>query len=216
MTLTDLTIKLLLLFLPGIICYLTVDVLIVHRARKLHEIFLFTFVYGLISYLIYGFLKALCHLTITADEGLRIPPAHVMFFQSLCDKNCAIDVLEIGIVTFLSFVLGVAIGFAINKSWFHNLARYLKITSKFSQPNVWSFVLNAKEVKWATVRDIQNNLMFQGYIQAFSDVEEPAEIFLTRVSVYNEKTGEFLYEADTLYLAREKNNLTIEFPIVKE
>ena len=92
----------------------------------------------------------------------------------------------------------------------------MKVTPKFGQPNVWSFALNANEVKWATVRDLQNNLMFQGYIRAFSDVEDPAEILLTQVCVYNEKTGERLYEADTIYLARDKSNLTIEFPIVKE
>ena len=62
--------------------------------------------------------------------------------------------------------------------------------------------------------------MFQGYIRAFSDVEDPAEILLTEVSVYNEHSGELLYQADHIqadhiYLARSKNDLTIEFPIVE-
>lgn len=54
MDISELTIKLLLLFFPGIVCYLIVDALIVHRERKLHEIFLLSFVYGVLAYVIYA------------------------------------------------------------------------------------------------------------------------------------------------------------------
>ena len=124
--------------------------------------------------------------------------------------------MEIGLVTGLAVILGIVVSFALNRYWFHDIARHLRITPKFGQPNVWSFALNANEVKWATVRNLQNNLMFQGYIRAFSDVENPTEILLTQVCVYNEKTGDRLYEADTIYLARDRSGLTIEFPIVRD
>ena len=212
----ELTVKLLLLFFPGIVCYLIVEALVVHRERRLYEIVLLSFVYGLLSYVVYASLNALSGLSITANEGLRIPPPHMALLQCLSCKDNTIDVVEVGLVTGLAVVLGIVVSFALNRYWFHDIARHLKITQKFGQPNVWSFALNANEVKWATVRDLQNNLMFQGYIRAFSDVEDPAEILLTQVCVYNEKTGEWLYNADTMYLARDKKNLTIEFPIVRE
>ena len=212
----ELTVKLLLLFFPGIVCYLIVDALVVHRERKLHEIFLLSFVYGLLSYVVYALVKALFGLSISATEGLRVPPPHIAILQSLYIKDSAVDVVEISLVTGVAVVLGIVVSFALNRYWFHDIARHLKITPKFGQPNVWSFALNTNEVKWATIRDMQNNLMFQGYIRAFSDVEDPAEIFLTQVCVYNEKTGERLYEADTMYIARERSNLTIEFPVAKE
>ena len=70
----ELTIKLLLLFFPGIVCFLIVDALIVHRARKLHELVLLSFVYGLLSYVVYAVLKALWGLSITASEGFAFRP----------------------------------------------------------------------------------------------------------------------------------------------
>jgi hypothetical protein len=215
MNMTELTVKLLLLFFPGIVCFLTVDALTVHRERKVHDIFLLAFVYGLLSYLSYAILKALLGMSITADDGLRIPPPSISIFRSLTNKDTGVDVVEVGFVTVLAVALAVSFSCAQNRYWFHDLARHLKITRKFGQPNVWSFALNANEVKWATVRDLDKNLMFQGYIRAFSDVEDPAEILLTQVSVYNEKTGELLYEADHVYLARDRADLTIEFPIVQ-
>ena len=165
--------KLLLLFFPGIVCFLIADALVVHRERKVHEIFLFSFVYGLLSYVVYALVKALFGLSVTANEGLHIPPPHIAILQSLINKDSAIDVVEIGLVTLLAVAIGIVVSFALNRYWFHDIARHLKITPKFGQPNVWSFALNANEVKWATVRDLQNNLMFQGYIRAFSDVEDP-------------------------------------------
>jgi len=213
MDLTDLSVKLLLLFFPGIVCYLTVDALTVHRERKLHEIFLLSFVYGLLSYLVYAVLKAPFGITISAETGFALDAPKVAFLESLTEEQVAINVAEVGIVTVLSLAIGVGVSFALNRYWFHDLARWAGITKKFGQPSVWSFALNANEVRWATVRDLENNLVFQGYIRAFSDVEDPAELLLTQVCVYNETTGELLYEADHMYLARDKSNLTVEFPV---
>jgi len=115
--------------------------------------------------------------------------------------------VEIAKVTVLAAFLGIVLSFSLNRYWFHDIARYCRITPKFGQPNVWSFALNSPDVRWATVRDLQNNLMFQGYIRAFSDVEDPVEVLLTQVQVYNEREGEFLYEADHMYLARRREDL---------
>jgi hypothetical protein len=192
MSLTELTVRLLLLFLPGIICYLTVDALIVHRERKVHEIFLFSFVYGLLSYSIY-FLIASFFTVVAGRLHVPLPPAQLSILQCLCDNKTAINWVEVGLATGLAPFLGVLISVAHEKSWLYRAARWLKITKKLGPANVWTFVVNAPEAKWATVRDLPNNLMFQGYVLAFSDLEEPAEVFLTNVNVYNEKTGQLLY-----------------------
>jgi hypothetical protein len=213
MSLTELTVKLLLLFLPGIVCYMTVDALAVHRERKVHEIFLLSFVYGLLSYFVFFPLASLSHTAIA--QRLYIPPARLTILKCLCDKDVPINWWEVGLTTGLALLLGIVISTAHDRDWLHRVARKLRITRKFGQKNVWAYVLNIPDVKWATVRDLSNNLMFQGYILAFTDIEEPTEIFLTNVNVYNEKTGHLLYQADTMYLARERKNLTVEFPVVK-
>jgi hypothetical protein len=54
--------------------------------------------------------------------------------------------------------------------------------------------------------------MFSGYVNAFSDVEENAEILLEDVIVYRESSGEELYRADAMYLSRKRDDITIELP----
>lgn len=214
MEMTSLTVKLLLLFTPGILCFLIVESLIVHRTRRVYEVFLHSFIYGLLSYAIFSLCASLFQLSVGDDGSVRIPPANVTMFQALVNDKTPVNLREVGTVSLLAVVLGIILSFARNRFWFHDIARKFQITTRFGQQNVWSFALNANEVKWATVRDLKANLMFQGYIRAFSDIEDPAELLLTQVCVYNERTGELLYEADHMYLARSRAELTVEFPIV--
>ncbi len=144
MDLTELTVKLLLLFFPGIICFLLVDALVVHRERKLHEIFLLSFVYGILSYLLYA---------ITAAGWSRSWPPDVSIFTSLADKDTAINIADVLFASAVATGLGIAVSVLLNHYWLHDIARSLKITRKFGQANVWSFALNNADVKWATVRD---------------------------------------------------------------
>ena len=205
MDVSELTVKLLLLFFPGILCHVLVDALTVHHERKLHEIFLHSFLYGILAYLVYA--------TVLCAAGQTWTP-NMQMFAALTDAKKKVDLWEVISVTGIACVLGIVISVGLNRFWFHDVARAARITRKFGQPNVWSFALNVNEVRWATVRDLQTGTMFQGYIRAFSDADEPAEILLTEVCVYNEKTAEKLYEADHMYLARPRANLTVEFPIL--
>ncbi|HVU87052.1 MAG TPA: DUF6338 family protein [Pirellulales bacterium] len=216
MEVTDFTIRLLLLFFPGIICFLTVDALTVHLKRRPHEIALLAFVYAVFSYVIFALLKAPFGIEFPETGGIFMPPPQLNLFKALGDKAVPINAVEVAVVTSIAFLLGIATSYCINQFWFHDIARALKITKKFGPPNVWSFAFNINEVKWATVRDLEAKLMFQGYIRAFSDVEDQAEVLLTQVCVYNEATGKLLYEADHMYLARPKDNMTVEFPLTKQ
>jgi hypothetical protein len=211
---TSLTVKLLLLFTPGIVCFLIVESLVVHRTRKVHEVFLLSFVYGLLSYAVFAVFGMLFSIGFTPDGRLQTGVPQVSMFRALTNEAVAVDIREVTKVTALAIALSIFISCALNWYWFHDLARFLKITPRFGPPNVWSFVLNNDQIRWATVRDMTNNLMYQGYIRAFSDVDDPAEILLTQVCVFNEATGELLYEADHMYISRNRCDLTVEFPVV--
>ena len=86
-------------------------------------------------------------------------------------------------------------------------------TNKFGDVDVWNLAFNMDDARWCVVRDMNNALMFDGYIRAFSDVGENVELLLTQVHVYNEQTAELCYEADRMYLARKRDDLTIQFQI---
>lgn len=215
MAVSELAVRLLILFFPGIICYYIVDALTVHSKRKPFQVFLFSYVYGMLSYAVYALCAAACFMirNSTVDTELRFPlPGKLGIEKALTDVKVSIDFVEVLWVTPVAIVLALIISGLINRKSLHRLAALLGASSKFGEANVWMFALNSPQVSWATVRDYQHNLMYMGYIRSYSDIEPMAEILLTNVVVYNESTGVELYKADCLYLSRDKACLTVEFP----
>lgn len=80
----------------------------------------------------------------------------------------------------------------------------------FGELDVWGYTLNLKEVVWVTVRDHKNDLIYDGWVQAFSDDSRDAEVLLRDVSVYKNSTGEKLYQVGGVYLSRNREDISIE------
>tara|TARA_B100001245_G_scaffold173899_2_gene132317 strand:+ start:34374 stop:34610 length:237 start_codon:yes stop_codon:yes gene_type:complete len=70
--------------------------------------------------------------------------------------------------------------------------------------------MNSDDVNWITVRDLENDLMYDGWIQAFSDNSKEAEVLLGDVRVYRNSSGELLYEVGSQYLSMDRSNIVIE------
>jgi hypothetical protein len=133
------------------------------------------------------------------------------FVQSLSNNKLPLNFWEIFFATLLSIPMGFIVSLFINKKVLHKLAKKLKVSNKFGEIDVWSYIMNAQMPEWVVVRDIENDLMYEGWIQAFSDSTERDELFLRDVRVFTNKTAKELYEVPALYLPKNRKNLTIEF-----
>lgn len=211
MAVSDLTLRLLLLFFPGLICHFVIEHLTVHRERKPYEVFLFAYVYGVFSYVLYFLILCFCGASLTSDAGLRIPPQDVTFANALLHTNVDLSFLEIAKVTSIAVLVGIVFSTISTYKLLHRLARWAGITRKFGELDVWGFAVST-QARWVVLRDLENNLMYQGYLDTFSDdIDNGIQLILTQAAVYNETTGELLYEAPLVYLARKRDCLTIEF-----
>jgi len=68
-----------------------------------------------------------------------------------------------------------------------------------------------KDVEWVTVRDHENDLIYDGWVQAFSDDSVDAELLLRDVSVYRNSTAEPLYQVGMMYVSRKRDDISLEF-----
>ncbi len=212
MGLTDLTVRLMLIFFPGIVCFFVFDAFTAHRERKAHEILLLSYLYGIVSYFVFGMLSLPIRAIVSLwQRGGCLKAWDLSVFNWLSDSRAQLDLWEIVAATAVAFVLAFVLSYAHRKKLLHALDQRLKVTTKFAELDVWNFAFNLDDARWCVVRDMANHLMFQGYIRAFSDVGEAAEVLLTQVSVFDEKTSELCYQADRMYLARKKDDLTIQF-----
>jgi len=201
MDLSEFAFKLLILFLPGIICSYIVDAFTNHKERTQFQFIVNSFVYGLMAYGIFAMISS-CRCDVNLGE--------VNFLKCLQNKDQEVSFKEIFFVCICSIFLASALTFMHTHKLHFRLFRKLKITRKFGELDVWGYLMNSEEVSWVTVRDIENNLMYDGWIQAFSDNSTEAEVLLGDVKVYKNDTGDFLYDVSSQYLSLDKSKFLIE------
>lgn len=196
--------RLLLLFFPGIICSYIIDIFTVHKERTQFQFIINSFLFGLISYILFWGIIVILH------KYNFISTNTIVFFDSLNDMKHQIAYREIIYVCFISVIIGLIVT-AIHTYKLHfKLLQKLKITRKFGELDVWGYLMNSPDIEWVTVRDNTNNLMYDGWVQAFSDNSKEAELLLGDVIVYTNDTGKYLYNIDSQYLALDRNNISIE------
>ena len=206
MEFSEFAFRVILLFLPGIICGSIVDALTVHRRRRPFGIILRALVFGMGAYYLYGGLMLAAH-------GKWIVPHRMMFFRALQDKQVPLPFNEIAVVCAFACLEGFAFAFVSNRKWSYRLAGRMGLTRESGHLDVWESVLYTNEAVYATVRDQKHDLVYDGWIDEFSDDGEKRELLLRDVRVSRNSDSMLLYGVGAIYLAFKKNEqITLEFP----
>lgn len=210
MEFTELTIRLLLIFFPGIIASLIVDSLTVHLRREFNIFLLNSFILGLTTYILLSSVILIYNSILKLIGSNRL--VDINFLDYLVNKDTAINFIEIVMASVISIFLALIVSAIVNHKLLHRFAKKLCITKKFGQLDVWSYVFDSPDVGWIIVRDIDKDLMYQGWVEAFSDTYDKNEIFIREVKVYRNSTSDELYFMEGIYITRDQNNLVLEFP----
>jgi len=208
--LSDFAIKLILLFLPGIISFLIINILTNHKEFKFYFILIYSLLLGFLNYFIYYLIIYLFNY-IAKCFNLNFYKT-VTFFDFINGILNKVDFFEIIIVCIVSIPVGFLFVIFINHNFLNTFAHHIKSTKKYSEVDVWSHLMNTKIPGWVYIRDIKNNLVYYGYIKVFSDSTEQDELFLKDVKVFRNSDAKFLYEIPGLYLCNSRKNMIIEFP----
>ena len=207
MQISEYTFRLFLIFLPGIISYSIIITLTVHEKITPFKMLINSFIYGFICYLLY--------YTITLLLNIQFS-----FFKYLVDTSCDLNFDEILIVTACSVPVGLGITALISHKVLFKIAHFFRISHKFGNPGVWSYLMNLEpkklDAQWVNIIDRENKLLYHGFIQIFSDnKEQEDELFLRNVTVYryqNDKVEGKLFYVTGMYLNKKRKNMVVEFP----
>jgi hypothetical protein len=203
--LTEFALRIVLLFFPGILCALLVENLVPTRGWTDTRFALYSLVLGLGSYLAF----AVCIAAID-----RTWPPKIWFFRALTSTGpLDLDYVEILSVSGVALMIGLVVCVVLNEHWIHKLAQHAHITRRVGDLDIWSHTFNSPDLtdRWVVVRDFTHDLAYEGWVVAFSETASDNELLLREVVVYQSSTSMKLYDVDSLYLARKKDELTIEF-----
>jgi Family of unknown function (DUF6338) len=207
MDISNLLLKVLWILTPGIISSIILDEAVHLKDRSPFRFFIRSWILGAFNYMVFS---------IIASYGIW--ELNSLDFRDLLLEKQTVENLrlkEMGTLVLISVGLGFFSSFLITKKALFWILHKFSITNKFGDNDVWSFIHNSKEnTGWIILRDHNLNLYYQGWVQAFSESHEENEILLRNVEVFKNDTGELIYSVPGMYIARNKSDLTLEFPVL--
>lgn len=210
MTIDAVTLRLVFIFIPGIIAFGIVSALGPKKKRTNLVMVVIIFMYGIFSYAFYYVI--LSSIPTSVLEYLDVSVIPQIFSTTVIDSGSVINFKEIFIASSVAVVLGILSTINLNRSYGIRMARALRISNRFSDADVWSYTFNSASIDaWATIRDNERGLVYDGYVDAFSQTEETRELLLSRVVVYDGETGEEVDRIPVMYKAFPKDAVTVEF-----
>jgi hypothetical protein len=208
MELSALTLRVVLLFFPGVVCALMVKALMNRGERGVLDFWVDSFVFGVGTYLLLASMRIGC--AAIARAGGWPAPAEITFFDVLLSETGRISWGEIALSAVIAVLLGATVAAIGNHNLLYRAAERLGISRKFGEPDVWSYFLNSPDIQWVAVRDFATDMVYEGAVEAFSDTGAAPELLLRRVKVSRSSTDTKLYECDRVYLSRDRSSLVIE------
>nr|WP_288931322.1 hypothetical protein [uncultured Allomuricauda sp.] len=203
MEISELTLKLILLLIPGSIACIIYERLTIHKQWNSFKFVTNAILFGAISYLVAQLGFGICG----TDETFA------NFWENLPTKEIPYD--AIAKASMISILIGISSTAIDNYKLINRFGKWLKLTNKYGDENLYSYFLNAKEVEEVYIRDIENNITYHGIINSFSENEHFKEIVLIEVDVYEYETSKIMYSLDKVYLSKANDNLIIELPFKK-
>ncbi|MSR89025.1 MAG: hypothetical protein EXS67_05175 [Candidatus Margulisbacteria bacterium] len=121
---------------------------------------------------------------------------------------------QILLPSLISIPLGYILAFIDNKYWINKIGARLKITKRYGDNDIWSYFHNKLNptTEWLIIRDHKLNIFYFGWISLFSESDKNRELLILDAEVYDNISGSFLYKRKSIYLCRDKFDLTIETP----
>ena len=214
MEISALTLKLIILLIPGALGSIIYKRLIIqHKTQSDFMFVIVSIMFGMFSYLIlqilnYGFIF-LNNICLKHKDYYSIET-----FANLSDGN-AIPYLEVLWASLFCVFLGFIVSKIDHKKTINNIARNWNVSNKYGDENLYSYFLNSPDTNWVYIRDIENSLTYFGNVELFSETHDYKEIVLSEVTVFSYPESEEMYDVERIYLSLPKDKLIIEQAKIK-
>jgi hypothetical protein len=201
MEMSNLTVKIIILLIPGLISYFVYKRITKRQAKRSDLMFIaISVLLGTLSYLSLQVINNLCAC---------FDYTELKTFEAISTDNI-IPYKEV----FWASVLGVIIAYIFTYidsfNLINNFARLIRASDKVNDENLYSIFLGDTNISWVYVRDIKNSLTYWGWVQSFSEKENGKEIVLKDVTVFSYPNSVRLYDIPSVYLNFGNENIIVE------
>ena len=210
------TLKLLLIFAPGLIG-MTIYNHLVCKAKQSFEYFIvYSILFGIVSYASVNILVNAINLIIKYFPKKTIPVFDFSQFFNIIkssQSDFSISLLHFWLTCVTAVLLSLFFTVFINKCWLYKVLNFLKVSNRDSAFQVWNKIFGDEtNDNWVMVIDYKNNKIYDGRLYHHSDYSEENEMFLKGVIIYDLSTKKELERCNGLYISRADKETTLIVP----
>lgn len=208
MEIPELTIKLIILLLPGALSTKIYKRLTIHKSWSNFDFVVNSIVFGGASYIVLQFAYNIIPLIKNICGGNE---QYVILntWQRITDK-ALIPYAEVAYASVISVFLGYLFSAVDTNKIINKIGYKVNASNKYGDEGLYSYFLNSNEVQIIYLRYPKYNLTYHGIVISFAEEGGKSEILLAQASVYSYDESEFLYDIDNVYIAFEKSEVIIE------
>lgn len=210
MEISSLTVKLIILLVPGLISYFIYRRITVRETKRSDLMFIVVSI--LLGFLSYFSIQTIINFTVKihnifcSDDFI---PYQLTTLQFITQES-PIDYGEIAYAIISGIIIAIIFGKMDSLNTINKLAFDLGFTKKLNDQSIYNQYLLNDKLTWIYVRDIDKKLTYLGAIALFSDKENNKEIVLNDVTVYSFPDSIELYKVQSVYLNFGNDNIIIE------
>lgn len=183
MNITELSLTMIFLFLPGILGVLLIGALTTVKISEFKVFAIYVYLLSLGSYLVSGFFSGYTFLNFLLKGDLNISSNEILFATSI------------------SLLLSIACIYTINFKIMYKLAGKMHLSAKYGSNDVWLTLFNDRSTVWVTLRPASCEEYFMGEVEHFSDENNLRELTLLNVAIYEKETSKYLYSQEKMYFS---------------
>ncbi len=198
--------------MPGIIATLLIKNLTVAKGWDSFKFSIYTILFSGITYLLLQFVINLILWIISNFRDNEFYISTLKIWDNLTEES-TIPYLEVVYACLLSIIVGLFVSFLIRKKVLYIVAKYLRVSYKFGDENLFYHFMRSDRTSAIYLKDIENNLIYHGFIDYYSESDVIREILLKDVDVYSYIDSKWYYKVPCVYLSQSINkNWLIELP----
>ena len=217
MEITELSIKIILLLIPGVIASLINDKLSLRpRAFSPFNYILYSILFGLLAYALFQMFSNLVFwvINLIVESSLEYYEVTALQFASLQTNN-EIKGFEIIIATVIAIILSFTVTAIGHHKLIYRFAQKFGISNKYGDENLFLRFSNSPDIDWIYVRCPERGLTYFGALEFYAENADINEIVLSQVTIYNYSDSAEMYSVDQIYLSLSKNQTILEQAIIK-
>ncbi len=201
MELSTLTIKLIIVLIPGAISSIIFEKLSEQHIKWGSFKFITnSILFGVVSYAFTSVISCI----------IGIEQQSKNFWENLYTAD--IEFRFTIVTSFVSILTGYVFAKIDNYKLVNKVAQQINVSKKYGDENLISYFLNAKDVNEVYVRIPAINITYHGMINSFSANKDTIELVLRDVKVYDYESSKLNYTIDKVYISRIQSDLIIEIP----